>query len=154
MIVVLQRVREAAVEVDGCRVGAIGAGLLALVGVGRDDTDDEAAWMAGKIADLRVFEDESGKMNRSVREAGGAVLLVSQFTLYGDCRKGRRPSFDRAAAPGPGRALYEALAAHLRGSGLVVETGVFGAHMRVSLINDGPVTLILERAGAGNGDGA
>jgi D-tyrosyl-tRNA(Tyr) deacylase len=145
VVAVLQRVREAAVTVDEHVVGAIGAGLLVLLGVGREDTAEDATWMAGKIGDLRVFEDGDGKMNRSVREVGGAVLLVSQFTLYGDCRQGRRPSFDRAAPAEPGRGLYELVAARLRASGLRVETGVFGAHMQVSLVNDGPVTLIVQR---------
>jgi D-tyrosyl-tRNA(Tyr) deacylase len=145
MIAVLQRVLEAAVQVDDRVVGAIGAGLLVLLGVGRDDTAEDAAWTAAKIGDLRLFADEAGKMNRSVREVGGAVLLVSQFTLCGDCRKGRRPSFDRAAAAEQGRELYELVAARLRASGLRVEAGVFGAHMQVSLVNDGPVTLIVER---------
>jgi len=145
MIAVLQRVLNAAVHVDDRVVGAIDAGLLVLLGIARDDTAEDAAWTAAKIGDLRVFEDEAGKMNRSVREVGGAVLLVSQFTLCGDCRKGRRPSFDRAAAAEPGRGLYELVAAQLRASGLHVETGVFGAHMRVSLVNDGPVTLVVER---------
>jgi len=145
MIAVLQRVLNAAVHVDDRVVGAIDAGLLVLLGIARDDTAEDAAWTAAKIGDLRVFEDEAGKMNRSVREVGGAVLLVSQFTLCGDCRKGRRPSFDRAAAAEPGRGLYELVAAQLRASGLHVETGVFGAHMQVSLVNDGPVTLVVER---------
>jgi len=145
MIAVLQRVLNAAVHVDDRVVGAIDAGLLVLLGIARDDTAEDAAWTAAKIGDLRVFEDEAGKMNRSVREVGGAVLLVSQFTLCGDCRKGRRPSFDRAAAAEPGRGLYELVAAQLRASGLRVETGVFGAHMQVSLVNDGPVTLVVER---------
>jgi D-aminoacyl-tRNA deacylase len=144
MRAVVQRVREAHVEVEGTRVGAIGAGLLVLLGVGRDDGPSDTEYVASKVRDLRVFEDEHGRMNRSVVEVGGAVLLVSQFTLQADCRKGRRPSFDEAAAPGLAEPLYEEVAARLRAGGLRVETGRFQAHMLVSLVNDGPVTVLLD----------
>jgi D-tyrosyl-tRNA(Tyr) deacylase len=144
MRIVVQRVSEARVEVDGAVVGSIGRGLVVLLGVGRDDGPKDVAYIAGKIRDVRIFEDEEGKMNRSVAEAGGAVLLVSQFTLYGDVRKGRRPSFDAAARPEVGRALYDDVARVLREMGLSVETGTFQAMMRVHLVNDGPVTVILD----------
>ena len=144
MRVVLQRVRSASVSVDDREVGRIGRGLLALVGVGRDDDDRDVDYIAGKIRDLRVFEDDGGRMNRSLVEAAGEVLLVSQFTLYGDCRKGRRPSFDGAAPPDDARAVYEQLATTLRESGVPVQTGEFQAMMQVALVNDGPVTLIVE----------
>jgi len=142
--VVLQRVSGARVEVEGKTIGEIGAGLLLLVGVGHDDTEKDAAWMADKIAGLRIFEDEGGKMNLSVKETGGAILSVSQFTLFGDCRKGRRPNFMGAARPESATALYDRFNEMLREAGLQVETGVFGAMMDVSLTNDGPVTLILD----------
>lgn len=144
MKVVLQRVSGARVEVEGKTIGEIGAGLLLLVGVGHDDTEKDAAWMADKIAGLRIFEDEGGKMNLSVKETGGAILSVSQFTLFGDCRKGRRPNFMGAARPESATALYDRFNEMLREAGLQVETGVFGAMMDVSLTNDGPVTLILD----------
>jgi D-tyrosyl-tRNA(Tyr) deacylase len=144
MRAVVQRVSSASVAVGGEVRGAIGAGLLVLVGVGPEDTAVDVEWMCGKLRTLRVFEDEAGKMNRSVEEIGGAVLLVSQFTLYGDCRKGRRPSFDGAASPELGERMYDALAAALRATGLRVETGVFRAAMQVGLVNDGPVTLLLD----------
>ncbi|OUM96249.1 MAG: D-tyrosyl-tRNA(Tyr) deacylase [Thermobacillus sp. ZCTH02-B1] len=144
MRIVVQRVASASVTVGGETVGAIGRGLLLLVGVTHDDTEADAKWMADKIAGLRIFEDDEGKMNLSVLEVGGSVLSVSQFTLYGDCRKGRRPNFMAAARPEQAEPLYEALNRHLREHGLVVETGRFGAMMQVSLVNDGPVTLILD----------
>jgi D-tyrosyl-tRNA(Tyr) deacylase len=144
MRIVVQRVREAHVEVDGAMVGRIGQGLLVLLGVGRDDGPEDVQYIAGKIRDLRIFEDDAGKMNRSVQEAGGAVLLVSQFTLYGDVRKGRRPSFDAAARPDVGRALYEDVVRELRAMGVPVETGTFQAMMQVHLVNDGPVTIVLD----------
>jgi D-tyrosyl-tRNA(Tyr) deacylase len=141
---VVQRVRAASVTVDGTAVGEIGRGLLVLLGVARGDTVDDASRLASKIASLRVFEDGAGKMNLSVLETGGAVLLVSQFTLLADCRRGRRPSFTEAAPPDEGRALCERFAGLLRGEGLPVRTGEFGAHMVVALENDGPVTLVLD----------
>jgi len=141
---VVQRVTRASVRVDGRPVGEIGGGLVVLLGVGRDDGPSDAEYVAAKVADLRIFDDGQGKLNRAVDEAGGAVLLVSQFTLYGDCRKGRRPSFDAAAPPDVARALYEDVARRLRGRGLRVETGEFQALMRVELVNDGPVTVLLD----------
>jgi D-tyrosyl-tRNA(Tyr) deacylase len=149
MRAVLQRVRYARVEVGDRVVGAIGPGLLVLVGVERGDGPDDVAHIAGKIRDLRIFDDDGGddgkvRMNRAVGDIGGAVLVVSQFTLAADCRKGRRPSFDHAAAPDDARRLYEDVVAALRASGLPVETGEFQAVMRVTLENDGPVTFVLE----------
>jgi D-tyrosyl-tRNA(Tyr) deacylase len=144
MRAVVQRVARAEVRVDGAIVGRIGRGLLALVGAGADDGDDDVAYIADKVAGLRVFPDEQGLMNRALAEIGGAVLVVSQFTLYGDCRKGRRPSFATAMAPGPAEALYEKLLARLRAAALPVETGRFRAMMDVELVNDGPVTLLLD----------
>ena len=144
MRAVVQRVSSASVTVDGRQVGAIGAGLLVFVGVEQGDDAQDVAFVAGKVRDLRVFEDEQGRMNRSVVDAGGGVLVVSQFTLLGDCRKGRRPSFDAAAPPEPARRLYEAVVDQLRRDGLPVETGAFQAMMDVSLINVGPVTLLLD----------
>lgn len=144
MRAVVQRVRAASVEVDGQVVGSIGGGLLVLVGVGRDDGPEDVRYVAGKVKDLRVFEDTDGKMNRAVGEAGGSVLVVSQFTLYADARKGRRPSFDAAAPPGLARALCDNVVQELRAAGLPVETGVFQAHMLVRLENDGPVTVLLD----------
>jgi len=145
MRVVLQRVSRASVSVAGKEVAAIGRGLLLLVGFTADDGPDHVAWMAEKIAGLRVFGDDEGKMNRDVRDVGGALLVVSQFTVYGDARKGRRPSFIRAAPPEIAVPLYESFAAALRQRGLEVMMGVFGAVMGVSLVNDGPVTLVLDR---------
>ena len=144
MRAVVQRVRRASVTVDGQVVGAIGPGLLVLLGVGRDDAEGDAAYVAGKIHDLRLFTDAEGRMNRSVAEVGGAVLVVSQFTLLGDCRRGRRPSYGAAAPPDRARALYEALVARLRSAGLPVRTGEFQALMDVELVNDGPVTVLLD----------
>jgi len=144
MRVVAQRVSSASVDVGGETVGAIGKGLLLLVGVTHDDTEADAKWMADKIAGLRIFEDCDGKMNLSVLEVGGSVLSVSQFTLYGDCRKGRRPNFMEAARPELAEPLYETLNRMLREQGLTVETGRFGAMMEVRLVNDGPVTLVLD----------
>jgi len=144
MRAVVQRVREAHVEVDGVTVGAIGPGLLVLLGVARGDTPADAAYLAEKTAGLRIFEDAAGKMNLALNEIDGAVLVVSQFTLLGDCRKGRRPGFTEAAPPELADALYADYAAALRGRGLNVATGVFRAEMLVHLINDGPVTLLLD----------
>jgi D-tyrosyl-tRNA(Tyr) deacylase len=144
MRVILQRVSHASVEVDGAIVGTIGAGLLVLLGVAKKDTSADADALAAKILNLRIFADEAGKMNRSVLDCGGGLLVVSQFTLYGDCRKGRRPGFDDAAPAEQARELYEHFVAVVRRSGLAVETGVFQAHMAVSLVNDGPVTFLVE----------
>ena len=145
MRTLLQRVSRAEVRVEGRVVGRVGAGLLLLVGFTETDGEEAVAWMAEKVAGLRVFGDDEGKMNRSVEETGGGLLVVSQFTLYGDTRKGRRPSFVDAARPETAIPLYERFVALLRARGLHVETGVFGAMMEVELVNDGPVTLILER---------
>lgn len=148
MRVVLQRVSRAGVAVEGETIGEIGAGLLLLVGIGQEDDESDLAWMADKIAGLRVFEDEDGKMNRSLGELERAqALSVSQFTLYGDCRKGRRPNFMAAARPERAEALYDSFNEKLRAKGIEVATGRFGAMMDVSLVNDGPVTLILESPG-------
>lgn len=144
MKVVLQRVSKASVSVGGHTVGAIGRGYALLVGIGRDDVEADLVWMADKLRGLRVFEDESGKMNLSLEEVGGEILSVSQFTLYGDCRKGRRPSFTEAAPPERAKAMYERFNSLLRERGIAVETGRFGAMMEVSLVNDGPVTFILD----------
>ena len=146
MRVVLQRVSRARVTISGRVAGEIGPGLLLLVGFTATDTDEASAWMADKVVGLRVFPDDEGKMNRSVDEVGGALLVVSQFTLYGDTRKGRRPSFVDAAPPAVAIPLYERFVALLRAAAPGrVETGEFGAMMEVELVNDGPVTLILER---------
>lgn len=147
MRVVVQRCKEAKVTVDDAITGEIGKGLLLLVGVTHGDTEKDAKYLADKIANLRIFEDEAGKMNFSVTDTGGAILSVSQFTLYGDCRKGRRPNFMAAAAPAEAQALYDYFNRELSGNGLQVETGVFGAMMDVSLTNWGPVTLILDSQG-------
>src|SRR6516162_2096394 len=144
MRAVLQRVSRAAVVIDGETVGAIQRGLLVLLGVAPADTEKEARWLAEKVAGLRVFNDEAGKMNLGVAEVGGGVLVVSQFTLYGDCRKGRRPSFIAAAPPEVAVPLYEAFVNALRALGLPVATGRFGAMMQVELVNEGPVTLIVD----------
>jgi D-aminoacyl-tRNA deacylase len=144
MRAVVQRVTAARVEVTGQTVGEIGAGLLVLLGVARDDANTDADYLAEKIANLRVFEDDEGKMNRSLLESGGALLAVSQFTLYGDTRKGRRPSFIEAAEPVKANALYEYFVERARSLGVKVETGVFQAMMKVSLVNDGPVTILLD----------
>jgi D-tyrosyl-tRNA(Tyr) deacylase len=145
MRTVLQRVARARVEIGDRTAGEIGRGLLLLVGFTEGDGEDALRWMADKVVGLRVFADEEGKMNRSLDEAGGALLVVSQFTLYGDARKGRRPSFIDAARPETAIPLYERFVAMLGEGGRVVETGEFGAEMEVELVNDGPVTLILER---------
>jgi D-tyrosyl-tRNA(Tyr) deacylase len=143
--VVLQRVTRAKVTVEGRTAGEIGPGLLLLAGFAEGDGEDALGWMAEKVATLRVFADGEGKMNRSVEDTGGSLLVVSQFTLYGDVRKGRRPSFVAAARPEAAIPLYERFVALLRARGLAVATGEFGATMAVELVNDGPVTLILER---------
>ena len=144
MRAVLQRVASARVLVNDEEVGRIGQGILVFVGVGKHDDSTDVDYIAGKILDLRLFEDDQRKMNRSVREVGGEVLVVSQFTLYGDCRRSRRPSFDQAATLDQARETYEQLVVRLRESGLRVETGEFQAMMDVELVNDGPVTLVLE----------
>lgn len=144
MRAVVQRVKRAEVRVDGEVVGRIGAGLLALVGIGKGDNEESGNCLAEKIANLRIFDDEQGRMNRSLLETRGGVLCVSQFTLYGDCRKGRRPSFDLAAAPQDARPLYEAFLASLRALVPAVQAGQFQARMDVELVNDGPVTLLLD----------
>ena len=144
MRAVVQRVSRARVEVDGRTTSEIGEGMLVLVGVAKTDAEADAAQLAEKIAGLRLFNDDNGKMNRSVEEVGGAVLVVSQFTLHGDCRKGRRPSFDRAAPAAQAQALYEKFLHVLRHRGLKVETGVFQAMMVVELVNAGPVTLLVD----------
>jgi len=141
---VVQRVRDARVEVGGDTVGAIGAGLCVLLGVAAADQRADAEKLSRKVVGLRIFADEAGQMNRSLDEVGGAMLVVSQFTLYGDCRKGRRPSFVGAAPPEHAEALYEHFAAQVRAAHVPVATGRFGAHMAVSLVNDGPVTLLVD----------
>lgn len=144
MKAVIQRVSAARVDVGGTTVGAIGQGILVLLGVEKGDGERDAAWLAEKICTLRIFEDAAGKMNRSVREVDGKLLAVSQFTLAGNCAKGRRPSFDTAALPADANRLYEYFVAKLREQGTPVATGIFQAQMEVSLVNDGPVTFILE----------
>lgn len=144
MKAVIQRVTRASVEVDGRIVGRIGAGLLVLLGVAKGDEERDLLYLVEKLHTLRIFSDDQGKMNRSLVEVGGEVLLVSQFTLLGDTTKGRRPGFDRAAAPDEARTWYEQAVTRLRAVGVKVETGVFGAHMQVELLNDGPVTFLLD----------
>jgi D-tyrosyl-tRNA(Tyr) deacylase len=145
MRVVLQRVTEAWVTIDGREVGRIGKGYCLLVGFTDGDTSDDVKWMASKVSGLRLFADQDGKMNLALADVGGAVLVVSQFTLYGDVRKGRRPSFIAAARPETAIPLYQAFLGALRGLGLTVASGEFGAMMAVEIHNDGPVTLLLER---------
>ena len=144
MRALIQRVTQASVVVEGAMVGEIGAGLLILLGVAKPDSTADATSLVDKIVNLRIFPDADGKMNRSLLDIQGGLLIVSQFTLYGDCRKGRRPGFDAAAPAEQARALYESFVAIARRSGLRVQTGVFQAHMEVALVNDGPVTLMLE----------
>ncbi|HTF37905.1 MAG TPA: D-aminoacyl-tRNA deacylase [Blastocatellia bacterium] len=144
MRAVVQRVTEARVEVAGEPVGEIGAGLLVLLGVARDDTRDDADYLADKTVNLRVFDDDEGKMNRSLLESSGPILVVSQFTLYGDVRRGRRPSYSDAAEPEKANQLYEYFVERVRSFGVKVETGIFQAMMKVSLTNDGPVTILLD----------
>jgi D-tyrosyl-tRNA(Tyr) deacylase len=146
MRAVVQRVSRAQVTVNGDIAGKIGLGLLVLLGVGRDDTESDATYLAEKIAGLRVFEDAVGKMNRSVQDVGGSVLAVSQFTLYGDVRRGKRPSFDAAAPPEKARRLYEFFVEQIRAAGLSCETGRFREMMKVELVNEGPVTILLDSA--------
>jgi len=144
MRAVIQRVSEAKVQVDGQVIGAVGRGLLVYLGVGKEDTEADAAFLADKLVNLRIFADEAGKMNRSVLEVGGGVLLVSNFTLQGDCRKGRRPGFDAAADPLLAEPLYERVAELIARSEVPIAKGSFGAHMHVTSINDGPVTFLLD----------
>jgi D-tyrosyl-tRNA(Tyr) deacylase len=144
MKAVIQRVSGARVDVEGKTVGSIGRGVLVLLGVEKGDGERDADWLADKIVNLRIFEDDAGKMNLALPEIGGALLAVSQFTLAGNCAKGRRPSFDSAAPPAEANRLYEYFIARVRALGVPVETGVFQAMMAVSLVNDGPVTFVLE----------
>ena len=144
MRAVLQRVSQARVRIHGESVGEIGRGLVVLLGIAPSDTPEQAEWLADKIVGLRVFEDDDGKMNRDLIEVGGGVLIVSQFTLYGDCRKGRRPSFIEAAPPAVAIPLYAAFIDAVRARGVPAATGRFGAMMQVELVNDGPVTLIVD----------
>ena len=144
MRVVLQRVSSASVRVDGNVIGNIGPGLVLLIGIHRNDTDEDMHYVMDKCVHLRIFSGETGKMNHSILDLGGELLVVSQFTLYGDTRKGRRPGFDQAGRPDMAEPLYERAVARLRDHGLQVATGRFGADMQVDLINDGPVTLIIE----------
>jgi D-tyrosyl-tRNA(Tyr) deacylase len=144
MRAVVQRVTDARVSVEGRVVGEIGRGLLVFAGVEKGDGPDDIAYIAGKVNDLRIFEDAAGKMNLSIGETGGAVLVVSQFTLCGDCRRGRRPSFDEAESPVAAKPLYEGLVSAIRTLNIKVETGEFQAHMDVALTNDGPVTILLD----------
>lgn len=141
---VVMRVSSASVEVEGTQVSAIGTGFLVLLGVTHTDTEQEAEKLASKITGLRVFEDESGKMNRSLEAVGGSLLVVSQFTLYGNCKRGKRPEFLAAARPDIAVVLYESFLSHCKMSGIPVEAGVFGAEMKVISVNDGPVTLLLD----------
>jgi D-tyrosyl-tRNA(Tyr) deacylase len=144
MRAVVQRVSRAKVTVNDWTSGEIGLGLLVLLGVGHEDTEADATYLAEKIAGLRIFEDDDGKMNRSVQDVGGGVLAVSQFTLYGDVRRGKRPSFDAAASPERARRLYEFFVERIRATGLRCETGRFQEMMQVELVNDGPVTILLD----------
>ncbi|MCS6903217.1 MAG: D-aminoacyl-tRNA deacylase [Candidatus Bipolaricaulota bacterium] len=144
MRIVLQRVLEASVEAEGQIAGRIGPGLLIFLGIAKGDTEHDVTFLADRVLGLRIFEDEAGKMNLSVKDVNGELLVVSQFTLYGSTLKGRRPGFDAAAPPDQARVLYELFLQELRRSGLKTESGIFGARMRVSLINNGPVTFILE----------
>ncbi len=144
MRAVIQRVTSAEVRIEGEVVGRIGKGLLVLVGMGKGDGESDLSYMVSKIPDLRIFEDEAGKFNRSLRETGGAMLIVSQFTLYGDCRKGRRPSFTDAEDPPVAKPLYDRFVSRMKDQGIPIETGEFQAKMEVHLVNDGPVTLWLD----------
>ena len=146
MRAVVQRVSRASVKVGGEITGQISCGLLVLLGVAREDGETDAEYLAEKIAALRIFEDDAGKMNRNIVDAGGSLLIVSQFTLYGDCRRGRRPSFDEAASPEQAQALYNYLVEKLRAGPVPVQTGVFQAMMEVHLVNQGPVTILMDTA--------
>ena len=144
MRAVIQRVLNAAVAIDGRTAGEIGHGMLVLLGVGKDDTEADIERLASKLVKLRIFEDENDKMNLSLKDIDGEIMAVSQFTLYGDCRRGRRPSFTDAARPEVANPLYEEFVEKIRKQGITVGTGEFGAHMMVELVNDGPVTILLE----------
>ncbi|MCD6080281.1 MAG: D-tyrosyl-tRNA(Tyr) deacylase [Candidatus Omnitrophica bacterium] len=144
MRAVIQRVAEAGIKVSGEQIAKIGRGLVVLVGIGKDDNDDDILWLANKIINLRIFEDEAGKFNYSILDVKGEILLVSQFTLYGDCRKGRRPSFDYAMPPDKAREMFNKLFDYLQTQNLKVQKGIFGAKMDVELVNAGPVTIILD----------
>jgi len=144
MRAVIQRVKRAEVRINGQAVGTVGAGMLVLLGIGKEDNLEAAGSLADKIVNLRIFDDEQGRMNRSIAETKGSLLCVSQFTLYGDCRKGRRPSYDQAARPEVASQLYEAFVESVRAKGITVATGQFQAMMEVELVNDGPVTLLLD----------
>jgi D-aminoacyl-tRNA deacylase len=153
MRLVIQRVSEASVTVNEIRTGSIGVGLVVFAGIGKLDTEGDADYLLDKVLGLRVFADENGKMNRNVQEAGGSLLVISQFTLYGDCRKGRRPSFDQAAPPDRALALYNYLVEAARRGPVPVETGVFQASMQVHLVNEGPVTILIDSADRGRPEG-
>lgn len=145
MKILIQRVTHASVDVEGKTVGSIGPGVLVLLGVTHTDSDEKAAWLASKLVNLRMFEDNQGKINQSVLDKKGSALIISQFTLYGDCTDGRRPSFTQAASPDLAKPLYEKFIEEVKRAGIPVQTGVFGAEMKVSLLNDGPVTFMIER---------
>lgn len=144
MRAVVQRVSRGSVSVDGRTVAEIGRGIVVLLGVGRDDGPEDASYLCGKIANLRIFEDDEGKLNRSLLDIQGSALVVSQFTLYGDCRHGRRPGFSDAAGADLGKELYQVFVSGMAGLGVDVGTGIFQAHMQVEIINDGPVTILLD----------
>jgi D-tyrosyl-tRNA(Tyr) deacylase len=144
MKILIQRVAQASVEVEKKMVGAIGAGVVVLIGITHSDTKEQVVWLADKLVNLRIFEDADRKMNRSLLDCQGAALIISQFTLYADCRAGRRPSFTQAASPEKAIPLYEQFVEEVRKRDIQVATGIFGAEMQVSLVNDGPVTLVLE----------
>jgi D-tyrosyl-tRNA(Tyr) deacylase len=146
MKIIIQRVMQASVEVNEKVVGSIGPGILVFIGMTHSDTKDQAAWLAHKLINLRIFEDSQGKINQSLIERKGSALVISQFTLYADCNAGRRPSFTQAASPEIAKALYEYFVDEIRKNHVPVATGIFGAEMKVALVNDGPVTLILERS--------
>jgi D-tyrosyl-tRNA(Tyr) deacylase len=146
-------VSQASVAIAGSTAGAIGTGLVVLVGISRSDTAADVDYLSDKILELRIFPDESGKMNRNIAEAGGGILVISQFTLYGDCRKGRRPSFDQAAPPEQAKALYDSFVDTLRRGPVPVETGVFQAMMEVHLVNQGPVTILIDSGDRAQGRG-
>jgi D-aminoacyl-tRNA deacylase len=149
MRLVIQRVSEAYVQVDDSRVGSIRTGLVVFLGISKLDTEEDANYLLDKLLSLRIFPDDDGKMNRSVQQASGSLLIISQFTLYGDCRRGRRPSFDQAAPPDRAMALYNYFVEAARRGPVAVETGVFQATMRVHLVNEGPVTIIIDSADRG-----